>query len=148
MSSSRGKFFEVGRELLLQELLGYELGLTEEEDLWPHLKEVLPKSDRVKRHIKRLLNSYLENREGIDSWIDNNLKSKSFAAYSDLEKMIMRLAVVETRFYGDEKMMPIIVSTWVDIAKRYVDESFAKAVHAIMGACYEEYHADTGLPKS
>jgi len=55
----------------------------------------------------------------------------------------MRLAVVETRFFGDEKMMPIIVSTWVDIARRYVDESFAKAIHAIMGTCYEEQNADT-----
>jgi len=124
--------FETGRELLLQELLGYELGLTSQEDLWPRLKVALPKSDRVKRHIKRLLNAYLENR---------------FAAYSDLEKMIMRLAVVETRFFGDEKMMPIIVSTWVDIARRYVDESFAKAIHAIMGTCYEEQNADTGLSK-
>jgi len=110
MSKSRGKLFETGRELLLQELLGYELGLTSQEDLWPRLKVALPKSDRVKRHIKRLLNAYLENREEIDIWIDHSLKSKSFAAYSDLEKMIMRLAVVETRFFGDEKMMPIIVS--------------------------------------
>jgi len=55
MSKSRGKLFETGRELLLQELLGYELGLTSQEDLWPRLKVALPKSDRVKRHIKRLL---------------------------------------------------------------------------------------------
>jgi len=147
MSKSRGKLFETGRELLLQELLSYELGLTSQEDLWPMLKVALPKSDRVKRHIKRLLNAYLENREEIDIWIDRSLKSKSFAAYSDLEKMIMRLAVVETWFFGDEKMMPIIVSTWVDIARRYVDESFAKAIHAIMGTCYEEQNADTGLSK-
>ncbi|WP_018963101.1 transcription antitermination factor NusB [Coprothermobacter platensis] len=145
MSRNRGPLFEQGREMLLQELMSYELGVVDKDALWRSLSPSLPKSDRVKRHIKRLLNLYLQERDEVDMWIDSHLKSKSFAAYSDLEKMIMRLAILETMHFGDEKMIPVIASTWVDISERFVDDSFAKAVHGIIGTCYEENHANTGL---
>jgi N utilization substance protein B len=143
MSKNRGPLFERGRILLVQELMSYDLGVVSADELWQHLNPVLPKSDRVKRHIKRLLRLYIQEKDQVSAWIDQHLRSKSFAAYSDLEKTVMRLAVLETQHFGDEKMIPILASTWADIADNFVDESFAKTVQGIIGTCYEEMHANT-----
>lgn len=146
MSKSKGQWFGAGREVLIQRLLEYEMGLHDHQDAWQKIEDSLPRSDRVKRHIKRLFRDYFAEKDSIDNWLDRSLKSKSFMAFSELEKIILRLAALETRHYASKLGMPIIVDSWADISKRYVDAGFARLVHAVMGAAFEEYRHDVESP--
>lgn len=94
------------------------------------LSKLVDSKDTV--FINNLINTYIENKDTIDSKIEEKLKNWKLDRLNKVELSILRLAVTEIKFIED---IPVKVSVneAVEISKRFCDDDSYVFINGILG---------------
>lgn len=99
------------------------------------LSKLVDSKDTV--FINNLINTYIENKDTIDSKIEEKLKNWKLDRLNKVELSILRLAVTEIKFIED---IPVKVSVneAVEISKRFCDDDSYVFINGILGEVLNE----------
>jgi transcription antitermination protein NusB len=131
------------REALLA--LMYEYGVTGEQGhetltiMGDVLEKSLTDSDRV--YIDKGISLMLENIKGIDELIESSLTSWNIERLARVDVSILRLAVVEIKYFDDipEK---VAINEAVELAKRYSTDKAPKFINGVLAGCLDKIKSD------
>lgn len=88
----------------------------------------------VDEYGKALLLNLEAHREEIDAMISAKLKDWTLARLPRVNAAILRLAVAEMRFSGQDDMDSIVINEAVELAKKYAGEEDYQFINGVLGA--------------
>lgn len=88
----------------------------------------------VDEYGKALLLDLEAHREEIDALISAKLKDWTLARLPRVNAAILRLAVAEMRFSGQDDMDSIVINEAVELAKKYAGEEDYQFINGVLGA--------------
>ncbi len=88
----------------------------------------------VNNYVIRTAKGVFENLEAIDRTIEENLVGWSAKRISRVAAAIMRVAVFELLFAGEEVPVGVAINEAVEIAKKYASPEDASYINGVLGA--------------
>ncbi|MDO4380008.1 MAG: transcription antitermination factor NusB [Clostridia bacterium] len=88
----------------------------------------------VNNYVIRTTKGVFENLEAIDKTIEENLVGWSAKRISRVAAAIMRVAVFELLFGGEEVPVGVAINEAVEIAKKYASPEDASYINGVLGA--------------
>lgn len=88
----------------------------------------------VNNYVIRTTKGVFENLEAIDKTIEENLVGWSAKRISRVAAAIMRVAVFELLFAGEEVPVGVAINEAVEIAKKYASPEDASYINGVLGA--------------
>ena len=88
----------------------------------------------VNNYVIRTTKGVFENLEAIDRTIEENLVGWSAKRISRVAAAIMRVAVFELLFAGEEVPVGVAINEAVEIAKKYASPEDASYINGVLGA--------------
>ncbi len=92
-------------------------------------------------YIKKTIETVLENKEGIDQAIDDNLKNWSLDRLANVDLAILRIAAYEI-LYRDDIPKEVSINEAVEIAKKFSAEDSSKFINGILGGLVKSLSED------
>ena len=88
----------------------------------------------VDEYGQALLLNLEAHREEIDALISSKLKDWTLARLPRVNAAILRLAVAEMRFSGQDDMDSIVINEAVELAKKYAGDEDYQFINGVLGA--------------
>jgi transcription antitermination protein NusB len=94
-----------------------------------------------------LITLYVENKDEIDSYIVDHLKNWDFSRLALLDKIILRMAIMELVFISD--IPPeVSINEAIELAKKYSTEKSDKFINGILDAVFRKLKNENKISKS
>ena len=101
------------------------------------LDEVNPPKENVIIYGKQLSNLIFQHAIEVDEFIKNRSKNWDFDRITLIDKLILRMAMVEM-IYVDEVPPKVSIAEGVEIAKQFSTEDSSSFINGILDAVYNE----------
>lgn len=90
-----------------------------------------------------LLANFCAHSAEIDNRIEAKLKNWTLARLPRVNAALLRLAVTEMLYSGQEDMDSIVINEAVELAKKYAGEEDYQFINGLLGAISRETHGNT-----
>ena len=101
------------------------------------LDEVNPPNENVINYGKQLSNLIFQHAIEVDEFIKNRSKNWDFDRITLIDKLILRMALVEM-IYVDEVPLKVSIAEGVEIAKQFSTDDSSSFINGILDAVYNE----------
>ena len=126
------------RIITLQVIYAHELkGSDLDDTLTIMLDEGKPPMVNVIKYGKQLSNLIFQHAIEVDEFIKNRSKNWDFDRITLIDKLILRMALVEM-IYVDEVPPKVSIAEGVEIAKQFSTEDSSSFINGILDAVYNE----------
>ena len=126
------------RIITLQVIYAHELKGSDLDDTCEFmLDEVNPPNENVINYGKQLSNLIFQHVIEVDGLIKNRSKNWDFDRITLIDKLILRMALVEM-IYVDEVPPKVSIAEGVEIAKQFSTEDSSSFINGILDAVYNE----------
>ena len=88
----------------------------------------------AREYCEKLLEGVKNNVEDIDSLIESSLKNWSIDRLGILDLNILRIAVFELKWLGDEVPFKVAIDEALELAKRYSADESARFINGVLDA--------------
>ena len=138
MSDLTPKQKRQARIITLQAIYAHEFNGSDLDDTCEFmLDEGNPPIDNVIKYGKQLSNLILQHAVEVDELIKNRSKNWDFDRIALIDKLILRMALVEM-LHMDEIPPKVSIAEGVEIAKKFSTEDSSSFINGILDAVYNE----------
>ena len=102
---------------------------------------VLEENSDTKEYIRKITDSYVENKKDIDETIKRLSVGWDFSRLVKTDKDILRISIAEL-LYVKEAPVKVVIDEAVELAKRYSTEDSASFINAILAKVLKENELD------
>ncbi|MDQ0269392.1 transcription antitermination factor NusB [Cytobacillus purgationiresistens] len=116
------------REKALQALFQIDVSQTDIDEAIEHVLEEQPSDD----YLNRLVNGVIEQKDDIDPMIRKHLEKWTLERLATVDRNLLRLAIYELKYCGEEVPANVVIDEAIEIAKLYGDDHSSKFINAVL----------------
>lgn len=126
------------REVALQALFQLDYNQAEPQEALQHvLSEYEALADGVTEYAEKLVAGTRENLAAIDQLISQSAHDWTVDRMAGVDRNILRMALFEHQFMGEEVPHGVIINEAVELAKRYGSADSKRFVNGLLGTLLE-----------
>lgn len=126
------------REVALQALFQLDYNQAEPQEALQHVvSEYETLTDGVAEYAEKLVSGTRQNLQVIDDMISKSAHDWTVDRMAGVDRNILRMALFEHRFMGEEVPHGVIINEAVELAKRYGSADSKRFVNGLLGTLLE-----------
>ncbi|MDX1671228.1 MAG: transcription antitermination factor NusB [Balneolaceae bacterium] len=135
------------REVVLQALYAEDVsGFTWKHILSTVIEPRLPDDKNARKFAERLFLKVVNNREELDSLIQDHIKNWKIERLATVDKQILRLALCEF-LYFEEIPIKVTINEAIEVAKKFSTQKSGNFVNGILDAALERLQEENRIQK-